>query len=108
MLPQNQLEMIYSHGRGMGGAQLHAFYDTKNDVVYLKDSFDLNDPWQQGILLHELLHYVQDQNNKKFACSAEMEGEAWPLQKKYLKERHNITWDYDSLWFKMISSCSPN
>lgn len=105
-LPQQQLEMIYSHGRGMNGSELHAFYDTKEDVIYLPDTFNIHSAWHKGVLLHELLHYVQDQNDAKFPCNAKMEAEAWPLQKQYLLEMHGVTWDYDVMWFKMISECS--
>ena len=59
----------------------------------------------QGLLLHELLHYVQDMNNVKFKCIAEMEKEVWPLQQKYLWEVHQFRWEYDPLWYKTISSC---
>jgi hypothetical protein len=104
-LPQQQLEMIYSHGRGMQGSELHAFYDTKHDIIYLPDTFNIHDVWQKGVLIHELLHYVQDQNQAKFECSAKMEAEAWPLQQKYLLEMHGVNWKYDELWFKMISEC---
>ena len=107
LLPQEQLEMIYSHGKGMNGSELHAFYDTKADVIYLPDTFNIHDAWHKGVLIHELLHYVQDQNNAKFNCNSQMEAEAWPLQKKYLLERHGLEWEYDELWFKMISSCGP-
>lgn len=106
LLPIKQMEMIYSHGKGMNGSELHAFYDIKRDTIYLRDTFDIQDPWQKGILIHELLHYVQDQNNAKFPCSAKMEAEAWPIQRKYLLEVHGLKWDYDELWFKMISACS--
>ena len=105
-LPQAELERIYSHGKGMKGSELHAFYDTKADIIYLPDTFNIHDAWHKGILLHELLHYVQDQNDAKFACKAAMESEAWPLQRKYLLERHGLKWDYDELWFRVISACN--
>ena len=104
-LPQSELERIYSHGKGMNGSELHAFYDTKADVIYLPDTFNIHDAWHKGVLIHELLHYVQDQNDAKFECNAQMESEAWPLQRKYLLERHGVNWEYDELWFRMVSSC---
>ena len=54
------------------------------------------------------MHYVQDMNNVKFNCIAEMEKEAWPLQKIYLKETHNFDWEYDALWHLFISSCGDD
>ena len=57
------------------------------------------------LILHELLHYIQDMNNVKFGCVAEMERDVWPLQQKYLKEVHEFDWDYDKIWYMIISSC---
>jgi len=37
-----------------------------------------------------------------------MEKDAWPLQKKYLKEVHNYIWDYDILWYMVISDCGQH
>ena len=105
-LPQDELERVYSQGRGMKGSELHAFYDTQKDTIYLPDTFNMHDAWHKGILIHELLHYVQDQNNAKFACKAAMEAEAWPLQKKYLWEMHGLDWQYDELWYRLISTCN--
>jgi Zn-dependent peptidase ImmA (M78 family) len=107
IVPQAQLEQIYSKGKGIDkNSELHAFYDTKKDTIYLPESFDLYNAWHKGVLLHELLHYVQDQNQVEFECSAQMEAEAWPLQKKYLHEVHGVDWQYDDLWFRLVSSCS--
>ena len=62
------------------------------------------------MLLHELIHYVQDSNDvigpgKPFECMRALEEEAYPLQQKYLLEVHGIAWDYDELWVKLLSSC---
>ena len=104
LLPQQEMEHIYSQGMEMS-SHLHGFYDTKKDIIYLPDTFELHDPWQQGVLLHELLHYVQDQNEAKFQCKNDMETEAWPLQKKFLLEYHDYDWEYDKFWFSMVSKC---
>jgi len=102
---QQELERIYSNGAGTEN-HLHGFYDRKEDIIYLPDTWKQYDAWSQGVLLHELIHYVQDQNQAKFQCTNEMEKEAWPLQKQYLLEYHGYVWDYDELWFAVISNCS--
>lgn len=107
LLPQETLEMIFTKGKGLQGSELHAFYDKRNDTIYLPDTFDLHDPWQKGVLFHELMHYVQDQSGAKFECSAAMEEETYPLQQKYLLEVHGLVWNYDKLWHKLVSSCDP-
>jgi hypothetical protein len=106
ILPQHQLEQVYSKGKGVPkGSTLHAFYDIKENIIYLPDSFDLYDPWHKAVLLHELIHYVQDQNQADFECNAQMETESWPLQKKYLLEMHGVEWEYDLLWHHIVSNC---
>jgi len=105
LVPQDELEQIYSQGKGTP-THLHGFYDTVEDIIYLPDTFKQHDPWSQGVLLHELIHYVQDQNKAKFSCNNEMEKETWPLQKQYLLEYHEYVWEYDELWFTVISNCS--
>ena len=80
-------------------------YDKENDIIYLPDDWDRRESWDMGVLVHEMVHYLQDMNEMKFACSAEMEKMAWPIQQFYLKKRHNFDWDYDKLWFTMISNC---
>lgn len=106
-LDQTALEQAYTQGRGLGkGTHLHGFYDLATDTIYLPKDFNPHDAWHQGILLHELTHYVQDLNQVKVRCNAELERDAWPLQKKYLLEMHGVEWHYDELWFKLISSCS--
>ena len=81
------------------------FYDYKKNIIYIRRELDLKDPWTQGVLLHEVIHYLQDMNNTQFECTAEMEKDAWPLQKKYLKEVHNYIWNYNILWYMVISDC---
>ena len=101
------LECHYYKGEVPEHSDIHGFYDLKKKIIYIRGETNIDDPWVQGLLLHELIHYIQDMNNAKFNCTAEMEKEAWPLQQKYLKEEHDYIWDYDQLWFMVISTCGP-
>lgn len=105
-LDQDALEHVYTQGSGMSAdTVLHGFYDPETDTIYLPRSFNQYNVWHKGILLHELVHYVQDMNQVQVNCNAELEKDAWPLQKKYLSEMHGVEWNYDELWFKLISNC---
>jgi hypothetical protein len=42
----------------------------------------------------------------EFPCTQEMEKDSWPIQQFYLKSVHDYDWDYDQLWYIMISNCS--
>ena len=104
-LPQDKMEQQYYKGRKHADVNLHAFYDTENDIIVLPDTWDRRKPWDLSVLLHEIIHYVQDQNEVRFNCVQEMEVKTWPLQQKYLQQMHDVDWDYDR-WHFMISHCT--
>ena len=100
------LEYQYFQGEIPRDSDVHGFYNLKDKKIYIRGEYPLNHPWSQGLILHEVIHYLQDMNNIKFECVAEMEKDVWPLQKKYLKEVHNFDWNYDELWYMTVSSCA--
>jgi len=104
-LPQDQMEQRY-FGDVENHGDLHAFYDMDKNTIILPDTWDRRRPWDLSVLLHEIVHYVQDHNSIQYNCTAEMEKESWPLQAKYLQEVHGIKWDYDRLWYLMVSACN--
>ncbi len=109
MLPPQQLTEQYkdtSLAKTNHIEELWAYYNTTNQTIYLRQDFRQYDPWHRSILLHELLHHIQYHNNVSYQCINQMEEEAWPLQKKYLKDFHNIDWTYDLLWYLLISTCA--
>ena len=101
---EQEMNKVYYKGQEPVG-ELHGFYNLEQDVIILKDTWDRRNPWDLSILLHELVHYVQDMNDIQFQCNMEMEKMSWPLQQKYLIEVHNFEWDYDGLWHMMVSNC---
>ena len=105
---QDQLEQAYYGGEKYEGVTLHGFYDTKLNLIILPDTWDRREGWDLSVLLHEIVHYVQDMNRVTFKCLQEMEKDTWPLQQKYLKEVHNIDWEYDKLWYVLSSTCLPS
>lgn len=107
-LPQAQMEALYypEGEREKFPNQLHGLYDKDSDTIILPETWDRRDAWDMAVLLHEMVHYLQDMNNLKFNCTAEMERDAWPIQKQYLKDQHNYNWNYDGLWYMVISTCN--
>ena len=53
-------------------------------TIYLLDTFELGR--DDYILLHELVHHLQDENGKTFKCIAEREREAYLLQSRFVAE----------------------
>ncbi len=108
MLPHAELVEAFGNKSTNGGGTLKAFYKPSSDTIYLEDDFNIHDPWKKAILFHELFHYVQDQNGFRPKCVQEWERDVYPLQKKYLLEVHGLDWEYDELWYKLISTCPTN
>ena len=108
MMTQTELEHRYGNDHGPGGGTVKGFYSTKSDTIYINNDFDIHDPWKKSVLFHELMHYVQDQNGFEANCVQEWEKEVYPLQKKYMLEVHGLNWDYDPMWYKLISTCPTN
>ena len=105
-LSQTQMEEMFYKGTDKMPNTLHGLYDPESDTIILPDTWDRREAWDLGVLLHEMVHYLQDQNDMDFNCTAEMERESWPIQQRYLKEQHDYAWDYDGLWYAVISTCN--
>tara|TARA_B100000214_G_scaffold372866_1_gene351971 strand:- start:677 stop:1144 length:468 start_codon:yes stop_codon:yes gene_type:complete len=105
-LPIEQMEQMFYGDNDYEPDQLHGMYNKEMDTIYLPDDWDRRDPWDLAVLVHEMVHYLQDMNKMEFACSQEMEKMAWPIQQFYLKNVHDYDWEYDQLWFLVVSNCS--
>ena len=104
---QVEMEGLY-YGERKREGDLYGFYNLKKNVIILPDTWDSARPFDLGLLVHEMIHYLQDVNEIQFQCVAEMEADAWPLQKQYLENVHEFHWEYNGLWHLMISQCSTS
>ena len=104
---QVEMESLY-YGERKREGDLYGFYNLKKNVIILPDTWDSARPFDLGLLVHEMIHYLQDVNEIQFQCVAEMEADAWPLQKQYLENVHEFHWEYNGLWHLMISQCSTS
>lgn len=76
--------------------QIFGLYNFNDGAVYLLDSIDLETDAGKGILLHELVHYLQYQTgiDKDAECKNELESLAYVLEAKFLDSHdhdHNIS-----------------
>ena len=101
---QVEMESLY-YGERKKEGELYGFYNLKKNIIILPDTWDSARPFDLGLLVHEMIHYLQDVNEIQFRCVAEMEADAWPLQKQYLENVHDFHWEYNGLWHLMISQC---
>ena len=75
---------------------IFGLYNFNDGAVYLLDTINLDTNEGKGILLHELVHYLQYQTgvDKDANCKNELESLAYVLEAKFLEShdhRHNIS-----------------
>ena len=85
---------------------LFGLYNFNEKAVYLLDSIDLASNEGKGILLHELVHYLQYQTgvSDDAKCTNELESLAYVLEAKFLEsnnQQHKIT----SSHISKVSQC---
>ncbi len=76
--------------------KIFGLYNFNEGSVYLLDSIDLDTDEGKGILLHELVHYLQYQTgmDDNVKCKNELESLAYVLEAKFLESndhKHNIS-----------------
>ena len=100
-----KLEEIFYGSSKDGASDLHAFYNIETDVIYLSSEWNMHNAFDRGVLLHELIHYVQDMNKVPYDCVGQLEAEVYPLQEKYMLEMHGVKFEYDEFFVKLLSLC---
>ncbi|MGH1539961.1 MAG: DUF6647 family protein [Arenicella sp.] len=81
-------------------------YNHENDTIYLAHSIDEKSEYGKSVLLHELTHYLQYQNNlyEKSRCIEELEPLAYKTQNKYLEE-HGVDAKFSERHIFFASLC---
>ena len=90
-----------------------ALYNHDEQVIVLNKKFDINTIHDQSVLMHELVHHMQNHigvNLKTVGCKGELEKEAYELQDRWLKEKYDAN-VYDviginELFLMVLTSCS--
>lgn len=85
-----------------------AVYDADVDTIYLHKSFKRTNPAHKAILLHELVHFMQDQAGmfERASCVGPLEAQAYKVQVMWLNQRR-IPHAYTPLFIAMQSQCRP-
>ena len=90
-----------------------ALYNHEKQVIVLNKKFDISTIHDQSVLMHELVHHMQNHigvNLETVACKGELEKEAYELQNQWLKEKYNTNvFDVigiNELFLMILTSCS--
>ncbi len=92
----------------VNASSLHVLglYNFNSKTIYLLESVDLNTDVGRGILLHELVHYLQYEEHleNEVDCKNELEALAYTIEAKYLHE-HNQEHNFSKQLINGISQC---
>jgi hypothetical protein len=85
-----------------------ALYDNKTRTILLPDDWGGTSPADQSVLVHEMVHHLQNLGNLKFDCPSAREKEAYLAQDKWL-ERFGLSleheFDVDMFTVLIASAC---
>jgi hypothetical protein len=62
-----------------------ALYDTSTKTIYLSDKWSGQTPAEISVLVHEMVHHLQNIGGLAFACPQEREQLAYAAQDRWLK-----------------------
>jgi hypothetical protein len=75
------------------GKDYLAAYRKTDDLIILSDQFDKTDVKDQAILMHEIVHWLQDNYPyRTYRCDGVWEIEAYDLTELYLEQRGQERW----------------
>jgi len=68
-----------------GRREVVAVYDDATRTIYLPDGWTGTIPAELSVLVHELVHHLQNAGKQKFECPREREKLAYEAQERWLK-----------------------
>lgn len=73
----------------MAEAHVNGLYEAAADRIWLPYTIDFSDPYAQSTVLHELVHWLQDElpHDDVFVCKGHMELEAYAIQWMFQEAR---------------------
>jgi hypothetical protein len=69
------------------GREVAALYDDKTRTIFLPEGWTGETPAERSMLVHELVHHLQNAAGAKFECSAAREKAAYVAQERWLREQ---------------------
>ena len=68
----------------MSKRQVLSAYDSANKTIYLPDGWTGRTPEEQSLLVHEMVHHLQNLAGRKYECPQEREKLAYVAQERWL------------------------
>ncbi len=86
-------------------------YDSRSRTIHLRDDWDSRSAADVSVLVHELVHYLQDRAVLQFECPAAREASAYAAQERWLQmfgSDLESTFGIDAMTRKLRTSCLPH
>jgi len=103
-------EMRYGASHSVDPSDVIAVYVDSRRTIFLPQSWEGRTPTEVSILVHELVHHLQNVGGLTYGCPAEREQLAYAAQDAWLglfgKELQTEI-EFDPLTFKLLTHCLP-
>jgi hypothetical protein len=100
---------LHAH-RSDGAPTVVGSYDTRDGTIYLTEGWDSADFVDVSVLVHELVHHLQDGAGRTHACPEEREALAYAVQAEWLAmfgQDLETAFGIDALTLKLRTQCLP-
>tara|TARA_S200000501_G_scaffold378789_1_gene443670 strand:+ start:1415 stop:1966 length:552 start_codon:yes stop_codon:yes gene_type:complete len=102
-----------AYGKPVDTCDIAGYYNDDTNQIYIRNEptqYMVEDRFQEVILLHELVHYLQymDGTYEIVECRANLEQHAYDLQEKYIDAEGIDEQQKPDPLFALISSMCPN
>ena len=90
------------------GREAVAVYDDSTKTIFLPNTWKGETPADLSVLVHEMVHHLQNVAHKKYECAGAREELAYAAQDKWLKLfGHDLISDFeiDAFTLKMSTAC---
>jgi hypothetical protein len=81
-----------------------AVYDSAAQTIYLPEDWNASSPTDMSVLVHEMVHHLQNRGQLKYNCPEEREKLAYAAQEKWLAlTGHSLVKDFDIDGFTLLA-----
>ena len=108
-----ELQMLHHPGaayrEGDGVPQAVALYDLEERIIHLTDDWEVRDPVDLSVLLHELVHHMQASADVGYDCRGAMEKVAYDAQIAFLASMDLDMFEVmeiNRLFYVLLTTCS--
>ena len=108
-----ELQMLHYPGavyrEGDGVPQAVALYNLEEGVIHLTDDWEVRDPVDLSVLLHELVHHMQASADIDYDCRGAMEKVAYDAQIDFLASMDLDMFEVmeiNRLFYVLLTSCT--